>query len=74
MPRRPRNWLDPAGRDPTSGAELRVCDLVRQGEEILGASHNEERAIRWREWWNQLTKEQRGLYNRAQGKKARKSI
>jgi hypothetical protein len=71
--RRPRSWLDPAGHDPETGAELRVADLVRRGEQILGTRHNAERAAEWREWWQKLSEEQRGLYNRAQGKKPRKS-
>jgi hypothetical protein len=63
--RRPCIWLDPAGPDPATGREWRVCDLVRAGEGILGGRHNPERAARWREWWSELTEEQRALYRRA---------
>lgn len=71
MPRKPRNWYDPAGVDPRTGKELRVCDLVRIGEEILGVRHNPERAKQWHAWREELTDEQRTQYTQARGRRAR---
>jgi len=45
MPRRPRNWADAAGADPTTGERLRVCDLVQAGEEVLGVRHRASQAL-----------------------------
>ena len=48
-----------------------VCDLVRNGEEILGMRHNPERAKRWQAWWKELSNEQRSQYTRARGRRPR---
>ena len=70
--RRPRNWSEPAGSDPQGGQTLRVADLVRRGEEILGVRHNPERASRWQSWWSELTDEQRRHYRRVRGRTPRR--
>jgi hypothetical protein len=71
MPKQPRNWNDDAGVDPETGQQLRVCDLVGRGEEILGMRHNSERAKRWQDWWKELRDEQKGQYTRARGRRPR---
>ena len=71
MPPKPRNWLEPAGVVPDTGEDIRVCDLVARGEEILGVGHNPDRAGRWRQWWSSLTKEQREHCKTAKGKRPR---
>jgi hypothetical protein len=69
------NWkYEPAGRDPITRDPLRVIDLLNRGSEILGGdNHNAVRAERWREWFNLLTPDQRNLYKRHRGRRARKS-
>lgn len=38
------NWLDPAGIDPDTGEEWRVCDMIAKLEAALGRAHNPQRA------------------------------
>lgn len=67
-PRRPHNWDHPAGQDPETGEVMRVCDLVARGEQLLGRRHNEQRAIRFRQWHSLLDHDQRTAYRNANGK------
>ena len=60
-------WRDSAGRDPETGDEWRVCDMVNKLEAALGRSHKKKRVARWQNLYNGLSNEQRQQYTQAKG-------
>src|SRR2546423_5650742 len=64
---RSKNWRDPAGHHPISGAEWRVCGKVSELERPLGPAPSQAGARRWQNMWRRLTKEQRVQYIKTRG-------
>jgi hypothetical protein len=67
------NWLDPAGLDPATGDEWRVCDMVAALEDALGRAHNPQRRAAWLTLWEQLDEIQHGQYRQAKGRRPRRN-
>ncbi len=46
-------------------------ELKRKGQELLGRRHSPAAKQRWQDWWNSLSKADKGAYNKAGGPKPR---
>lgn len=70
----PTIWRHPDGTDPDTGEKLRVCDLVRRGEEILGRGHTPARGASWRDWYDRLDAMQRRQYTATSSTRRRHGV
>lgn len=52
--------------------EREAKELIREGQEILGRTHDPTRAKRWQEWYDRLSKREKKLYREYNGPRPRK--